>query len=166
MPRVESFCLFLSLSDINPANFFSALTQHRNKLECSLDFSSLVYYLRVNQRSTLQMLHSISRLWHLNSKSSTGLKRFTRFKHSSLYNWVIIDEKKSFSNIDTCHWHLLNFFVSKAGNTNWAERLSTVDLLIKVACFTNGVNNVFNIRRSLSKLVSTRRSTVQSCPLQ
>jgi hypothetical protein len=28
------------------------------------------------------------------------------------------------------------------------ERLSTVDLLIKVACFVKEVNNIFNIKRS------------------
>jgi len=40
------------------------------------------------------------------------------------------------------------------------RRLSTVYLLIKVACFVKLVNNIFNIKRSWSKLISTRRSTV------
>jgi hypothetical protein len=44
------------------------------------------------------------------------------------------------------------------------KRLSTVDLLIKVACFEANVNNIFNIKRSLSKQVSTRRSTVCTEP--
>ncbi len=43
--------------------------------------------------------------------------------------------------------------------------LSTDDLLIEVAYFVRNVNNIFNITRSLSKLVSTRRSTVLSLPL-
>ncbi len=44
--------------------------------------------------------------------------------------------------------------------------LSAVYLLIKVACFVREVNNTFDIKRSWSKLVSTRRSTVLSLPLQ
>jgi hypothetical protein len=40
-----------------------------------------------------------------------------------------------------------------AGNTNWGGRLSTVDQLIKVACFVKKVNNIFNIKRNWSKLV-------------
>ncbi len=31
----------------------------------------------------------------------------------------------------------------KVGNTNWGGGLSTVDLLIKVACFVKKVNNIF-----------------------
>jgi hypothetical protein len=52
------------------------------------------------------------------------------------------------------------------GNTNWRGRLSTVDLFIEVACFVDKVNNIFIIKSSRSKLVSTRRSTVLSPPLQ
>jgi hypothetical protein len=37
-------------------------------------------------------------------------------------------------------------FNLKAGNTIIGGRLSTVDLLIKVACFVKNVNNVFNIK--------------------
>ncbi len=51
-------------------------------------------------------------------------------------------------------------------NTNWKGRLSTVDLLIKVAHFVTKDNNSFRIKLSLSKVVSTRRSTVLSLPLQ
>ncbi len=52
------------------------------------------------------------------------------------------------------------------GKTNWRERLSTVDLLIKIACFGTKVNCIFNTKMSCSKLVSTIRSTVLSLPLQ
>jgi hypothetical protein len=45
-------------------------------------------------------------------------------------------------------------------NTNWGDRLSTVDLLLKVACFVKKENNSFNVKMSWFKLVSTRRSTV------
>jgi hypothetical protein len=45
-------------------------------------------------------------------------------------------------------------------------RLSTVDLLIKVACFVKKKNDIFNRKMSLSELVSTRRSTVLSLSLQ
>ncbi len=36
----------------------------------------------------------------------------------------------------------------KPGNTNRRGRLSTIDLLIEVACFVKKVNNIFNIKRS------------------
>jgi hypothetical protein len=35
-----------------------------------------------------------------------------------------------------------------ARNTNCEGRLSTVDLLIKVACFVKKENNIFNIKRA------------------
>jgi hypothetical protein len=44
--------------------------------------------------------------------------------------------------------------------------LSTVDLLIKVAGFVKNVNNSFKIERSVSRQVSTMRSTVLSLPPQ
>jgi hypothetical protein len=52
------------------------------------------------------------------------------------------------------------------GNTNYGGRLSTIDLLIKVACFVKKEKYIFNIKMSYSKLVGTRRSTVLSLPLQ
>ncbi len=55
---------------------------------------------------------------------------------------------------------------AKAGNTNLRGRLSAVDLLFMVACIVRKVKNIFNIKSSCSKLVSTRRSTVLSLPLQ
>ena len=45
------------------------------------------------------------------------------------------------------------------------EGLSTVDLLIMATCFVKEVNNTFNVEPSLSKQVSTWRSTVLSLPL-
>ncbi len=36
----------------------------------------------------------------------------------------------------------------KPGNKNGAGRLSTADLLIKVACFEKKENNIFNIKTS------------------
>ncbi len=48
--------------------------------------------------------------------------------------------------------------------TEGEGRLSTIDLLIKVSCFVKKVNNIFNTKRCLSKLVSTRRSTVLNLP--
>jgi hypothetical protein len=50
------------------------------------------------------------------------------------------------------------------GKTYSREGVSTVDLLIKVDVFVKKVNNVFNVKMSWSKLVSTRRSTVRSHP--
>jgi hypothetical protein len=44
----------------------------------------------------------------------------------------------------------------EAGNINWSRGISTVDLLIKVSCFVKKVNNVRNIKRIWSKLLSTR----------
>ncbi len=46
------------------------------------------------------------------------------------------------------------------------EILSTVDLLIKIPCFVKRENYFLNVKSNLSKLVSTRRSTVSSLPLQ
>ncbi len=37
---------------------------------------------------------------------------------------------------------------AKPGNTNGGGRLSTADLLIKVACFVKKENNIFNIKMS------------------
>jgi hypothetical protein len=45
------------------------------------------------------------------------------------------------------------------------ERLSTFGLLIKVVCFVKSVKDTLKIKRSLSKLVITGRSTVLSLPL-
>jgi hypothetical protein len=49
---------------------------------------------------------------------------------------------------------------TEAGNANRRERLSTVDLLVKVARFVKEVDNLFIIKSSRSKLVSPRRLTV------
>jgi hypothetical protein len=46
------------------------------------------------------------------------------------------------------------------GNTNEKGRQSTVDFLIKVACFIMKVKKVCYIKSSRAKLVSTRRSTL------
>ncbi len=35
-----------------------------------------------------------------------------------------------------------------SGNTNRSGTLSTIDLLIKVACFVGNVNNIFNFKMS------------------
>jgi hypothetical protein len=40
------------------------------------------------------------------------------------------------------------------------NQLKGEDLLFKVACFVRKINNIFNIKSSRSKLVSSRRSTV------
>ncbi len=61
----------------------------------------------------------------------------------------------------TYHHFLLN---PNSGNTNRVEKLSTVDPVIRVACFVKKENNIFNIKMSRSELVSTRRSTVLSLP--
>ncbi len=55
----------------------------------------------------------------------------------------------------------LNIMTFIAGNSKWKGRLSTVDLLIIVECFVIKLNYIFNFKMSLSKLVSSRRSTVQ-----
>ncbi len=52
------------------------------------------------------------------------------------------------------------------GNTYWGGRLSTVDLLSKAACSVNTVNNIFYTKRSSSKLVIAKRSTVLNLPFQ
>jgi hypothetical protein len=57
-------------------------------------------------------------------------------------------------------------YIVGQGILNEVGRLSTADLLIKVACLAKILKNLSNIKRSLSKLVGTRRSTVLSLPLQ
>jgi hypothetical protein len=49
---------------------------------------------------------------------------------------------------------------------NWRGRISRFDLLIKLAWFCKKVNNVYVIKSSWSKQVSTWRSTVLSLPFQ
>ncbi len=51
-------------------------------------------------------------------------------------------------------------------NPNGMVKISTVDLLIKVACCLKKWTIFCNIKSSWSKLVGTRRSTVLSLPLQ
>jgi len=62
------------------------------------------------------------------------------------------------------YWSFISFYVigcsfyfnsthcMQSGSTNWRGRLSTVDLLIKVACFVKEVYNIFNWKSSWSKL--------------
>jgi hypothetical protein len=52
-----------------------------------------------------------------------------------------------------------------ARNTNWKKRLSTLDLVIQVACFVTNVIHIFDVKLSRTKLISTRRSTVLNHPL-
>jgi hypothetical protein len=52
--------------------------------------------------------------------------------------------------------------IDKLKPENLRGRLSTVDLLIKLACFVKDENNVCILKVSLYKLVSARRSTVLS----
>ncbi len=42
---------------------------------------------------------------------------------------------------------------------------SRVDLLVKIACFVKEEENIFSIKSSCYKLVSSRRSIVQTLPL-
>jgi hypothetical protein len=57
-------------------------------------------------------------------------------------------------------------WIVKPGNTNWSGRLSPVHLLIKVACFVIRVKDIFNLKSSWPRLVSTRRSIVLNLPIQ
>ncbi len=59
-------------------------------------------------------------------------------------------------------WTRLKFtrLLIRPGNTNWGRKFCTVDLLVKVASFVKNVNGIFNIKRSWSELVGTRRSIV------
>ncbi len=52
------------------------------------------------------------------------------------------------------------------GNTNWREGLSTLDLLIKLACIEKKAKKVLLMQSNSTKQVSARRSTVQSLSLQ
>jgi hypothetical protein len=50
--------------------------------------------------------------------------------------------------------------------SNWRGKLSTVDLLIKVICFVKKLKNIFKLKSSWSKPVSTKKSTVHNISLQ
>jgi hypothetical protein len=52
----------------------------------------------------------------------------------------------------------------QSGNPYWRGRLSTIDLLIKVAYFVKKKKNIFIIKKCWSILVSIRRLTVLSLP--
>ncbi len=52
------------------------------------------------------------------------------------------------------------------GTLTEGGRPSTYDLLVKIACFVKKGKNIYNLKMSLSKLVSTRRAMVQSLSLQ
>jgi hypothetical protein len=77
-------------------------------------------------------------------------------KHSSLLQYGIFYSRKS---------SMVRKKV-RAGKANWRERLSTIDLHIKLDCFIWKLFNIFNINSCWSKLFSTRSSTVLSLPLQ
>ncbi len=55
---------------------------------------------------------------------------------------------------------LFSFYYQRQGILTKGGRLSTVALLIEVACFVKMVNNIFNIKWTQTKLVSTKRSIV------
>jgi hypothetical protein len=57
-------------------------------------------------------------------------------------------------------------FIPDDDSSNITSRLNTVDLLVKVACFVRMVSNIFNFKMSLTELVSKRKSTVLTLPLQ
>jgi hypothetical protein len=50
--------------------------------------------------------------------------------------------------LNFAHFRELSWFIRRCqlGNTNWGGRLSTLDLLIRVACFVKNLNNIFNIK--------------------
>jgi hypothetical protein len=62
------------------------------------------------------------------------------------------------------HRHIEATVMAYAREAYWRGRLSTVDLLIKAACFVKKINYIFHIKMIWSKLVSARRSTVLSLP--
>jgi len=114
-----------------------------------------------------------------NSKKERMKKKFERVLRNSV--WKTTFKENIFFPIEEGFFFYLfsnfNFYpntfqngknerlIVKAGNTNWGGRHSTIDLLIKVACFAKRVKNIFKVKRSWSKLVVTRRSTVLIPPL-
>jgi hypothetical protein len=56
--------------------------------------------------------------------------------------------------------------MSLQGTLTERERLSTVDLHIKVACSVKNVISIFILKSIFLKLLSARRSTVLFLPLQ
>jgi hypothetical protein len=68
------------------------------------------------------------------------------------------DQKYMVVSLRDCSQYALTKSSSLPGNAYWRERLSTVELLIKVTCFAKKVLRVCTIKSSRSKLLSRRRS--------
>jgi hypothetical protein len=100
-------------------------------------------------------------LLHLFKLSQWTLKSSQISKKSPNLVTLVIFKSAAVSN----HSALCSILFIDKVTTNWRERLCAVGLLIKVACFCKK-NNASLIRSSWSKLVCTRKSTVQSLPLQ
>jgi hypothetical protein len=65
--------------------------------------------------------------------------------------WVGSRPSKNMPDTNALSYFAAASMKKKAGNTYWRERLSTVDLFIKVAHFVTQLNNIFNKKRIWSK---------------
>jgi hypothetical protein len=66
-----------------------------------------------------------------------------------MFSVIILSDRQRYGL--TLRWESsIRLYIGKAraGNTNRGVRLSTVELLIKVACFVKQENNIFNIKTS------------------
>jgi hypothetical protein len=82
-------------------------------------------------------------------KEGIGTRQLALSKAYKVCRKAGVDAK----TVHCCHYSLAQRSPIP-GNTNWGERLGTVDLLFKVACFVNNVNHIFNIKGAdLNKLV-------------
>ncbi len=84
------------------------------------------------------------------------------FEHPNILYWYVCLHLYLFEWIPCLYVSLL--YTKMQGILTEGGSLSTVDLLIKVACFVKNVNDIFNIKRNLSKQANTRRLTVLSLP--
>jgi hypothetical protein len=101
-------------------------------------------------------------------KSCITLIPELQFQDALLSLWKVIDrsitnQRKPLHGIPS--YPLFDWIVWPR-NTNREGGLSTVDLLIKVPSFVKTAKNIFNTKRSWSKLVSRRRSIVLRLPFQ
>ncbi len=108
------------------------------------------------------ILNVYARLW----QNTLAYSITIGMSNKKFYRWRCRRENLLISWPKNRIFELIRFLSDDvAGNTNWRERHSTLDLLIKEACSVKKVNYVFNIKSSLSELDSARRPIVLSNPV-
>ncbi len=140
-------------------NFVAAPTTFPSRIPFYLSFSFDGWFIFFKYLLSLYVC-----LWErYENKQASVLLKDCLWERSLKYLISVLLKENAYSN-----WRmkqLSNVMTIDPANTNWGGMLSTVDPLIKVACFVKKENNIFHIKMSWSKLVRTRRFTKLSLPL-